>query len=264
MKRIIFLCLLVLLLFGCSPGPTTEPDDQADKTEEATNPSETSSSSNEAGPDGDDEDISESFTPTPTPDPFSSLYGCEMEVKFVSGPLESKSTNFTVLDQDYFFDKQDKFDPGKGTGVYYEFLHYFILHSSYYKGNILRPLEAEFLRKYLENWGETENEYIQYQMDSLEGSEAAWFCNGKQVFQTEVNGIIRLSHKASEDLWIEPENLEQILKDREGLVSEWIGEINETDHPYLYIGFCGWGSDTLGDDRFAYFRYLIRFEVQDT
>jgi len=40
-----------------------------------------------------------------------------------------------MVDREYFYDRGDKFDPGKGTGVYYWEPHYFILHSSYVNGN---------------------------------------------------------------------------------------------------------------------------------
>jgi hypothetical protein len=204
---------------------------------------------------------SEEMIQTPTPDPFSSLYGCEMEVMFISGPLEKKSAEFTVLGRDYFLDKGDKFAPGKGTSIYYKAQQYFILHSSFVNGNILRPMEAEFLRKYLEYWGITGDQFIQGQIDRLVGSEVYWICDGQLAFKTRINGIVRLSHEASNRLWLEPENLEQILEDREGLASEWVGEMEETDIPYLYIGFCGWGPESKGDERFTYFRYLIRFEI---
>lgn len=200
-------------------------------------------------------------SPTPTPDPFSDLYGCEMELKFISGPLESRETQFTVLGKDYFHEKGNKFDPGKGTSIYYEEQHYFILHSSYVNGNILKPMEAEFIRFYLENWGDAGPDYIQRQIDNLIGTEVVWTCSGSQVFRTRINGITRLSHEASNRLWIEPRYLAQILKDREGLVSEWVGEFDDTDKPTIYIGFCGWGESSLGDIRFAYFRYLIHFEI---
>jgi hypothetical protein len=261
MKRIMLLLLLAALLLGCTRDYTNSTNGEVIETDDEGNNSATPSGNQGTGSDPDEEGTPDLFTPTPIADPFESLYGCEIEVKFISGPLESNSIAFTALEQDYFFDKEDKFEPGQGTGVYYGFLHYFILHSSYINSNILRPTEAEFLRKYLEYWGESGSEYIQSQMDSLEGSEVIWFCDGRQVFQTELNGIIRLSNKASNDLWMEPENLEQILEDREGLVSEWIGGFNETDLPYLYIGFCGWGPESVGDERYSYYRYLIRFDV---
>jgi len=254
------LFILAVTLLGCTPQTINTSENV---TGDEGNNMETSATISPNAEVTTDE-VNNHFTPTPTPDPFESLYGCEMQVIFTSGPLASNSADFTVLDQDYFFDKDDKFDPGQGTGVYYGFLHYFILHSSYVKGNILRPMEAEFIRKYLEYWGESGNEYIQEQINSLEGSEVIWFCDGNQIFQTEVNGIVRLSNKASNDLWMEPENLEQILEDREGLVSEWIGEFTETEVPYLYIGFCGWGPKSSGDERYAYYRYVIRFDVLDT
>lgn len=201
------------------------------------------------------------LVPTPTPDPFSALYGCEMEIKFLSGPLESKNALFSVLDQDYFSDKGDKFAIGKGTSILYEVHHYFILHSSYVNGNILKPMEAEFIRKYLENWGNTDAAYIKGQIDTLIGSEVTWICDGKTVFETKINDVVRLSHEASERLWLEPEQLEDILSDREGQASGWVGEFKETIEPKLYIGFCGWGPSTLKSGRYTYHRYLVRFEI---
>lgn len=199
-------------------------------------------------------------TPTPTPDPFAAFYNCEMEVKFITGPLEPRAIDFSVLGEDYFIDKEGKFDPGKGTAVYYLDQRYFILHSSFVNGNVLRPMEAEFVRRYLEAWGGTDNAYIEGNMQALQGAEAIWVCNGKLAFKTKISGAVRLSHAASQRLWLEPQALESILAEREGLISEWIGGLEKTDEPSLYIGFCGWGpSDS--DERFTYFRYLIRFEI---
>jgi len=206
------------------------------------------------------------MTPTqipapPTPDPYSQLYGCEMELLFHSGPLEGKNAVFTVLGKEYFNDKGDKFDLGKGTSVYYEGQRYFILHSSYIRGNILKPMEAEFIRKYLEYWGTDNTTYIETKINDLIGSEAIWVCNGKVTFKTRVTGAVRLSHQASERLWLIPGELEDILREKEGLSSEWVGGIEETDDERLYLGFCGWGPDSLGEDRYTYYRYLVSFEV---
>jgi len=199
--------------------------------------------------------------PTPTPNPFSALYGCEMELQFQSGPLESKNALFSVLGRDYFYDKSDKFAVGKGTSIFYEAQRYFIVHSSYVNGNVLKPMEAEFIRKYLESWGNMNTAYIQGQIDALVGSEVTWICDGEIVFNTRINDVVRLSHVASERLWLEPEQLEDILSDREGLVSEWVGDFEEMNEPKLYIGFCGWGPNTLESGRYTYFRYLVRFEI---
>ena len=200
-------------------------------------------------------------TPTPTENPFATLYGCEMQLNFQSGPLESKTTNFKVLSQDYFRDKGDKFDPGKGTSIYYQFQHYFILHSSFVNGNILRPMEAEFIRKYLEYWGESGDKYVEGQIESLIGSEVTWICDGETIFHTRIDSIARLSHEASQDLWMNPDTLEQILTSKEGVESEWLGGIEPTTEPHMYIGFCGWGPQSAGDYRFTYFRYVLRFTV---
>ena len=251
-------------LFGCSPTLSATLGEQTNDQGEKSTPTAALPSIQEETPDRIDEGTSGPFTPTPTPDPFSNLYGCEMEVEFNSGPLESKSINVSVLDQDYFFDKGNQFFPGKGTSVYYKEQHHFIMHSSYVNGNILRPMEAEFIRKYLEYWGETGNVYIEDRMDQLNGSEVTWICNGKPLFETAINGIIRLSHKASDDLWQEPEQLEQIIEDREGLVSEWVGGFDRIENANLYIGFCGWGQEALGEARYTYYRYLIRFEIVET
>ena len=199
-------------------------------------------------------------TPTATPDPFSDLYECQMSVKFLNGPFEARTMDFEVLGKDYFTDKADKFSPGKGTGVYYEAQRYFILHSSFVNGNILKPMEAEFFRRYLEAWGGTDNNYIQGNIDNVIGSEALWICDGKLVFKSTITGITRLSYVASQDLWRNPQNLESILEKREGLSSEWIGELNRTDDPSILIGSCGWGPDD-SNERFSYYRYLINFKI---
>lgn len=201
-------------------------------------------------------------TPDTTPDPFADLYNCEMALKFINGPLETRAAEFEVLGKDYFADKGDKFAPGRGTSIFYEEQRYFILHSSYVDGNILKPMEAEFIRRYLENWGKTGTEQIKQNINSLIGSEAIWVCNGKLAFKTEITGIVRLSHAASERLWLEPRELDSILADQEGLASEWVGGINEASQPALLVGFCGWGPNSIESGRYTYFRYLIQFEIE--
>ena len=59
------------------------------------------------------------------------LYGCELKIEFISGPLENETSEFTVLDETYFIDKGDKFAVGKGTAIYYETQPCLIVHSSY-------------------------------------------------------------------------------------------------------------------------------------
>lgn len=184
-----------------------------------------------------------------------------MALQFVSGPLESKSTQFDVLGLDYFQDKGDKFKPGKGTGILYEDQRYFIIHSSFVNGNVLRPMEAEFIRKYLEYWGSSGSKYVQGQIDSLIGSEVLWVCDGELIFRTKIESIARLSHEATNDIWLNPQNLDDIITERAGIEEEWIGEMTPTSDPHLYLGFCGWGPDEDNPERFTYFRYLLRFEI---
>jgi len=202
-------------------------------------------------------------TPTvpTTTHPFPYIYNCEMQMKFTSGPLAGKSAEFTVLGEEYFDDKGDLFYPGEKTAVFYDGPNYLILHSAFQNGNALRPLEAEFLRQFLEYWGDSGNEYIQTQMDALIGSEIEWTCNGQILFRTKVKEIIRLSAVASEELWQDPIYLRQILLRREGLVSEWIGEMDPYFMDTFYLGFCGWGPENTGDERYTYFRYLINFDM---
>ena len=256
--RLIVFLIISLLLSSC--GAAIVPPTVDNPLEEATSQivaNVTSENDVSATP----EVISPTPSNTSTPNPFASLYGCEMQLSFTSGPLETKNTQFNVLGEDYFSNKDDKFKPGKGTSIYYQNQHYFIIHSSYVNGNILRPMEGEFIRKYLEYWGSSGNAYIQGQIDSLIGSEVIWSCNGEQVFSTKISGIAHLSHAASNRLWLEPEKLEQIIVEREGLVSEWVGEITPTSEPHLYIAFCGWGPDDNANDRYTYFRYLLQFEI---
>jgi len=200
-------------------------------------------------------------TITPTPDPLGNLYHCQMTIEFTSGPLASESTSFTVLGEDYFIDKGDKFDVGKGTGIYYEPQHYFILHSSYIRGIFNRALEAEFIRLYLESFGQAGPMTIQVNINDLIGSQAIWTCEGGSSFVTELNGVLRLSHEASNRLWLEPLNIPDILADREGLASEWVGGIEIEDDSRFLLGFCGWGPESLGDERYTYYRYLLSFDL---
>ncbi|MGI6741963.1 MAG: hypothetical protein ACOX7C_10930 [Brevefilum sp.] len=203
-------------------------------------------------------------TTIPTPDNLASLYGCETIITFTSGPLKNQISKFTVLDRDYFEDKGDKFALGKGTAVFYEKTPYLILHSSFLNGNILKPMEAEFIRKYLEHWGKKDNDYIQQQIDQLIGSEIEWLCNGEYLLTTKINSIARLSHQASEKLWLEPEEIENILIERKGDRSEWVGTMKPSFENFIYLGFCGWGPESLDAGRYTYYRYVIRMTIQDT
>jgi len=45
------------------------------------------------------------------------------------------------------------------------------------------------------------------------------------------------------------------------LTSEWVGEISFGDSGSIYIGFCGWGPEAEKEDRYSYYRYLIRFTL---
>ena len=262
MKRQIFTLTLLFLIFLTSCSPSTANNTPIYEREDLVGSNATTivpqSPIQEETPEVNEPNIE----PTPTENPFATLYDCDMKLEFLSGPLESKTTEFKVLGQEYFVDKEDKFDPGKGTSIYYQFQHYFIIHSSYINGNILRPMEAEFIRKYLEYWGESGTQYIQGQIDSLVGSEVNWVCNGQVVFHTEIDSIARLSHEASQDLWVNPNSLEQILLNKEGLESEWVGGIAPTTEPHLYVAFCGWGPSSLDSERFTYYRYVLRFIVQ--
>ncbi|MBG0786626.1 MAG: hypothetical protein H0S79_16135 [Anaerolineaceae bacterium] len=199
--------------------------------------------------------------PTPTTRPFPYIYNCEMRMEFISGPLEGKGNKFTILGEEYFDDKGDLFYPGEKTAVFYDGPKYLILHSAFQNGNVLRPLEAEFIRHYLEYWGESGTDYIQAQIDSLIGSEMEWACNGQVLFRARVKEIIRLSAIASEELWQDPIYLRQILIRHEGLVSEWVGEMDPYFMDTFYLGFCGWGPESSGDERYTYYRYLINFDM---
>jgi len=264
--RYLLLAFFAAFLIGCRPTALANsevPTAQPTLTPTSTPTTIPQATQHEAAVSPTEAAVEETPQPTPTPDPFADLYNCEMEIQFMTGPLEERNAEFTVLGEDYFFDKGDKFAVGKGTSIYYEAQKYFILHSSFVNGNPLRPMEAEFIRKHLEYWGTTDTDYIQGKITELVGSEALWVCDGKAVFRTRINGAVRLSHEASDRLWLEPEELQEILADREGLVSEWVGEIPETSNPSLYIGFCGWGPNDLGSDRYTYYRYLINFEIVD-
>lgn len=200
-------------------------------------------------------------TPTATPTIIPDLYGTYMELRFTSGPLEDYGTTFTMVERQYFYDKGDLFDVGKNTGVFYEDLRYLILHSGYEDSTLTNALEAEFLRKYLESWGNSGNDYIESQMETLKGSKMIWISDYQKAIEVELVDVIRLSHEASSELWLEPENLLQIIEDREGNASEWIGEMNQSDTPSVYLAFCGWGPSSVTEDRSIYYRYVIRFEI---
>jgi len=267
-----FLTFSIIILVGCAVPLTSAShpfigqgivSESSRVTEIVTTPTVQEISILEPESTGTVNELSPTPSVTPTPDLFTTLYDCEMEIEFISGPLENKSTDFTVLGRDYFTDKGDKFAPGKGTGIFYENERYFIIHSAYQNSNILRPMEAEFIRKYLEYWGGTGNQYIQDQIDTLIGSQVNWICDGEEVFQTSINGIARLSHEASDRLWLNPNHLQQIISEKEGDESEWIGEIPESSTSTIYLSFCGWGPESLGSQRYTHFRYLFEFEVHN-
>ncbi len=184
-----------------------------------------------------------------------------MVMKFTSGPLKGKKSKFTVLTEDYFADKGERFYPGEKTAVYYEGPRYLILHSAFANGNILRPLEAEFIRYYLEYWGESGTEFIQDRIDELIGSKVEWTCDGVIILQTEINSIVRLSATASNEIWEDPIYLRQILLKHEGKADEWIGEMDPYFMDTFFLGFCGWGPEESGDARYYYYRYLINFNI---
>ncbi|MDW7754640.1 MAG: hypothetical protein SCH68_05690 [Brevefilum sp.] len=263
--RIISFFIIPLLLIGCYSLPVSVSIPSAGEQELTPVPKiiTTKGESRIGKPSGVSSRIRERPTlVTPTPDPFPDLYGCNMQIEFISGSLENQSSEFSVLDRSYFLDKGDKFAVGKGTAVYYEDQPYMILHSSYVNGNILKPMEAEFIRKYLEHWGNKGDEYIQNQIDNLVGAQVNWYCNDDLVLETTINSIVRLSHDASERLWLEPLQIVDILENKQGLASEWIGEILPTDQASLFLGFCGWGSSSVGSGRYTYYRYLINFVVE--
>lgn len=252
--------LLVMFLASCAPAVSVATDEEINSTLSSTTPtSELTALPEELTPKTSTTEENSALPGDNPYDPLSDLYDCQMRLRFTSGPLENQKVNFTVLGEDYFADKSNKFDPGKGTSIYYEPQRYLIVHSSYVNGNILRPMEAEFLRKYLEHWGQTGTDYIQGQIGSLLGSEVYWTCDDGLILTSEITGVVRLSHEASQRLWLEPENLAEILRSKEGLSSEWVGEIDRLNDESIYIGFCGWGPEATANSRYTYYRYLVQF-----
>ncbi|MHA1332137.1 MAG: ComEA family DNA-binding protein [Candidatus Hodarchaeales archaeon] len=192
---------------------------------------------------------------------FPDIYGCNIKIKFVSGPLDEYETEFNILEQTYFEEKADKFAPGMKTGIYYESQKYLILHSGYYQSKLSEPLEAEFLRKYLEGWGDLDKSYIEQQIDALIYSKIILVCDSAEPINLQLKEITRLSHVASNQLWVDPSSLFQVIIDREGESTEWIGNMSISNQNSLYLGFCGWGPPDIDQDRMTYFRYVMRFEV---
>ncbi len=220
--------------------------------------------------DGNLQDQTQTIEPAePAPEPeipvvsAPNLYGCNMEITFVSGPMLGEGTDFHMLDETYFYDKGDKFEEGKNSGIYYIDQAYVILHSGFNRGNRNLPLEIEFFRSYLEHWGEEDTRYIENQIQALIGSEMVWRCQDGEVYRLRVRDIIRLSHEASDRLWLEPENILQIIEDRGGSEDEWIGSLPSVNENSLLLGFCGWGPPEVQVNRSTYYRYVIDFEVLD-
>jgi hypothetical protein len=186
-----------------------------------------------------------------------------MELRFISGPLDGTGTTFTMIDRSYFYDKGDKFDTGKNTGLFYEDQHYIILHSGYLGGNLSNPLEIEFLRKYIELWGNNEKAYIEDQIHTLIGSEMVWICDAQETINLKLAEVVRLSHQSSNELWLNPTDILQIIEEKGGDSSEWIGDIEDTPQKSVYLGFCGWGPPEITQNRSIYYRYVLRFETVD-
>ena len=256
-QKLIRYSMLFTMLVACSATPSAPTQSEQITSADSATESVTETLSSPTDPANPN---SEASVLTPSATPFPNIYGCEVEMTFTSGPLEGKSSQFTVLDEGYFDDKGEQFYPGENTAVYYDGPKYLILHSAFENGNILLPLEAEFLRHYLEYWGESGTAYIQEQIDALIGSEMVWTCNDQPLFRTRVKEIIRLSAAASDELWTDPIYLRQILIRHEGVVSEWVGDMDPFFMDTFYLGFCGWGPERLDDARYTYYRYLINFD----
>ncbi len=211
----------------------------------------------DSGPDGE---ITQTITPTEAPLPAPNLYGCAMEITFVSGPLAGEGVSFTMLDETYFEDKAGKFLAGRNTAVYYREFQYVIMHSGYLASNINFPLEAEFIRLYLESWGLEEPGYIADRIQELEGSEMVWVCEGRKILRLRLEEIARLSRPSSVRLWLEPHNIPEILEERQD-PDEWIGDISTITDDTLLLNICGWGPPSIREQRSLYYRYLLRFEI---
>lgn len=261
-NKAVFLLLFILInlnsVTSCSPSVTELP--QINSTPKTTLSPQTSTD-NESTHQVSTYTVENTSEIDTTLQEFPGLYGCEMEMKFTSGPLKGKKSRFTILDQEYFEDKGEKFFPGEKTAVFYDGPRYLILHSAFEDGNIMRPLEAEFIRYYLEYWGESGIEFIQDRMDELIGSQIEWKCNGETILNTQIKSILRLSAKASNEIWEDPVYLRQILLKRDGKAEEWIGDMDPYFMETFFLGFCGWGPESSGDYRFYYYRYLINFDL---
>lgn len=200
--------------------------------------------------------------PTATLTVVPELLGCEMTLQFASGPLAGEEISFAVLDESYFGDKGDKFDLGKNTGVFYMESNLLVLHSGY-KTLGITSLEAEPIRFYLEGWGNKGPEAIEEKMAEMLGSTLVWACEGQAPFASELTAIARLSHQASQDLWLRPWALGEILEQHEGEAAEWVGGYDQIRPNAVHLSFCGWGPSSLKAERYTYFRYVLGFEIQN-
>lgn len=188
-----------------------------------------------------------------------------MEIKFHEGLLAGRSAQFNVVSPSNlgpFETTKDALSLESKTGVirnddYGNLL--LSLHSGYTKSD--RPLEAEFLRFSLEEWGKG-TEYVEKKLSEIIGSSGTLVFN-EHEFQIEVIGATRLQYEESEELNISPETVLDIATKTVDDQYIALGDIRpfekaKSEHR-LMINFCGWGPNK----QTTYYRYIILIDIKE-
>lgn len=188
-----------------------------------------------------------------------------MEIKFHEGLLAGQYAQFNVVSPSNlgpFETTKDALSLESKTGVirndnYGNLL--LSLHSGYTKSE--RPLEAEFLRFSLEEWGKSA-EYIEKKLSEIIGSSGTLVFNGHE-FQIEVIGATRLQYEESEELNMSPEMVLDIVTKIVGGQYISLGNVEpfekaKSEHR-LMINFCGWGPNR----QTTYYRYIILIDIKE-
>ncbi len=189
-----------------------------------------------------------------------------LEIQFDEGLLAGKSAKFNVVSPDNlgpFKTTRDALGLDSKTGVIRKDNYGNLLlglHSGYLLASG-RPLEAEFLRYSLEEWGR-DTKYVENKLSEIIGSSGTITLN-EYVFQIEVIGAIRLQHEESGEINLNPEMVLDIVTKTVDDQYIALGDIRpfekaKSEHR-LMINFCGWGPNK----QTTYYRYIILIDIKE-
>ena len=188
-----------------------------------------------------------------------------VEIVFHEGLLAGKSSNFSVVSPNNlgpFETTKDALNLESKTGVIRKDNYGNLLlglHSGYTKSE--RPLEVEFLRYSLEEWGKGV-EYVEDKLSEIIGSNGTLTFN-EHEFQIEIIGAVRLRHEESEEVNLSPETVLDIVTktvDDQYIALGDTGPFEKAKSEHrLMINFCGWGPNK----QTTYYRYIILIDVKE-